>query len=67
MRKHPERPLTITEKSTISKCNKLGDSFIKMGIDFKALALSLTQNEHTPDIKEFVDKRIKLMESFKND
>jgi len=62
MRKRPERPLTITEKATIVKCSKVGDLFIQEGIKFKQLALSLKQNDHTTDIKLFVEKRIKMFE-----
>jgi len=49
----------IHKKSLIKKCKLLSDLFIKQGIEFKTLALSLEQNKPTLDIKKFVDKRYK--------
>lgn len=50
----------IHRKSVIKRCEELGNLYIKQGIEFKTLALSLEQNKVTLDIKEFVEKRYKL-------
>ena len=55
----------IHKKNLINKCKLLGELLIKEGIEFKTLALSLGQNKPTPDIKEFVEKRLKLFEGMK--
>ena len=54
-------------KSLIKKCKELGDLFLKMGIEFKHLALSLEENKPTPDIKEFIEKRCRAIYEVQNE
>lgn len=50
----------IHKKSLIKKCKELSGHFIKLGIEFRQLSLSLEQNKPTPNIKEFIEKRVKV-------
>lgn len=49
----------------IKKCEKLSDLYLNLALQFKHLGLSLNQYGVTQEIRDFIDKRIKIEEAKK--
>jgi len=47
----------LHRKNLIRKCNELSDYYLKIGIDFRQMALSIKGNKLSHSIRDFIDNR----------